>query len=141
MKLKKTLTLNVKKQLLIANGTLFAAGAAGYALIEVLWRGYTHWSMAVAGGVCFLEFGRLWEKLKTLKRIYIPLFGSAVITFVELVFGVLFNIILKKRVWDYSRMPFQFMGQICVLFSTLWGLLSIIALPLAGKIRAKITKN
>ena len=29
---------------------VFLLGGAGYCLIEVLWRGFTHWSMALAGG-------------------------------------------------------------------------------------------
>ena len=29
---------------------VFLLGGAGYCLIEVLWRGFTHWSMAIAGG-------------------------------------------------------------------------------------------
>ena len=30
---------------------LFLLGAAGYSLLEVLWRGYTHWTMGVTGGL------------------------------------------------------------------------------------------
>ena len=33
---------------------LFPIGSAGYGLVETLWRGHTHWTMLVAGGVCFL---------------------------------------------------------------------------------------
>ena len=29
-------------------------GSVGYSAIEVLWRGFTHWTMALAGGVGFL---------------------------------------------------------------------------------------
>ena len=36
---------------------LFAMGGGTYGLIEVLWRGYTHWSMALLGGVLFLLIG------------------------------------------------------------------------------------
>ena len=32
---------------------LFVFGGACYNLIEILWRGYTHWSMFFLGGVCF----------------------------------------------------------------------------------------
>ena len=35
---------------------LFSIGAMGYGLIEILWRGYTHWSMLTAGGICFMFF-------------------------------------------------------------------------------------
>lgn len=33
----------MKKQLYFIN--LFLTGAAGYCLLEILWRGYTHWAM------------------------------------------------------------------------------------------------
>lgn len=28
-------------------------GSVGYSAIEVLWRGFTHWTMALTGGVGF----------------------------------------------------------------------------------------
>lgn len=119
---------------------LFICGAGGYGLIEILWRGHTHWSMCLAGGLCFSAFSRIWSKIKKLPKIYIPLIGSFIITSVELIFGIVFNIIFKKNVWDYSNLPFNFLGQICVLFSTLWGILSIPVIPLAGKLRAKLNQ-
>lgn len=129
---------NFPAQSIMADGVLFFTGAAGYAAIELLWRGHTHWSMGIAGGICFTCFGRLWPKLKQLRKIYIPLLGSAVITSVEFLFGIVFNVILKKQVWDYSHLPFSLFGQICALFSTLWGLLSIPVLPLAGQMRQSL---
>ena len=40
---------------------LFLIGGALYYLIEVLWRGYSHWSMFILGGVCFMIMGLLNE--------------------------------------------------------------------------------
>ena len=44
----------------------FAFGGIGYGLLEVIWRGYTHPTMVVTGGVCFAMIcgvnGRLSEK-------------------------------------------------------------------------------
>lgn len=57
----------------------------------------------------------LWERC---------LAGMIIITGIELVFGIVFNIILKEHVWDYSNMPMNFLGQICVPFSLLWFALS-----------------
>ena len=131
---------SMSKKLLISS-TLFAIGAVGYILIELLWRGKSHWSMGLAGGVCFLTFGKLWNKIKLLPKVYVALFGSLIITLTELVFGIIFNIILKKNVWDYSNLPLNFCGQICLLFSTLWGFLSLIFMPLAGKINSLFVKQ
>lgn len=45
------------------------------------------------------------------------LVGMLIITGVELLFGLIFNIILKEHVWDYSGVPLNFLGQVCVPFS------------------------
>lgn len=110
---------------------LFGIGAFGYGLIEVLWRGYSHWTMMLAGGLCFSAFYSISKKLKGLPMLYRLVAASLTVTTVELVFGTLFNLILKMNVWDYSNIPLNLAGQICLLFSVLWGFLSIPALPFA----------
>lgn len=111
---------------------LFGLGGFSYGLIEVLWRGYTHPTMMVAGGLCFAAFYLINKKLSGFPFLYRCIAASLTVTAVELVFGFIFNIILKMQVWDYSNIPLNLFGQICLLFSVLWGFLGIIALPLAG---------
>ena len=41
------------------NCALFVLGGAGYVGLELAWRGRSHISMFLAGGVCFLLLGRL----------------------------------------------------------------------------------
>ena len=36
---------------------VFLSGGIIYSFIEVAWRGYTHWSMTIAGGICFMLHG------------------------------------------------------------------------------------
>lgn len=117
---------------------LFSIGAVGYGLIEIIWRGYTHWSMLGAGGICFMFFGGISEKLKKAGLFIKGLIGSTFITGIEFIFGVIFNIILKKNVWDYSKMPLNIIGQVCMPYSCLWVLLSIVAIPFAGKINKRL---
>lgn len=117
---------------------IFSIGAVGYGLLEILWRGYTHWSMLMAGGICFSFFAKLSEKLKNTGILLKAAVGSAFITSVEFIFGVIFNIILKKDVWDYSRLPFNIGGQICLLYSFLWGLVSSVCIPFAAFIKKRI---
>lgn len=50
------------------------------------------------------------------------------ITVLELIFGLLVN--RNYRVWDYRRMPLNFLGQICLPFTLLWVPLSLIAMVL-----------
>lgn len=73
------------------------------------------------------------------KNIDIPFYlkciiGMIIITAIELIFGIWFNIILGERVWDYSNMPLNFLGQICVPFSMMWLVLSGIAFKIIEKI-------
>ncbi len=50
-------------------------------------------------------------------------FGSAVITTVlEFVTGVVLEKLFHTRWWDYSDMPFNLMGHVCLMFTVLWGL-------------------
>ncbi len=119
---------------------LFSIGASGYGILEILWRGFTHWSMLCAGGICFVFFAEIGEKCKKLSIVSKAIIGSFVVTAVEFIFGVVFNIILKKNVWDYSKMPLNLFGQICLVYSCFWGLLSLAFIPLAGLIKNKISK-
>ena len=117
---------------------LFCLGAAGYGLAEILWRGRTHWSMPVAGGICFSVFPSLEKRLKDRGAVIRGIAGGAVITCVEFIFGVIFNIILKRKVWDYSRLPFNICGQICLLYSVIWSVVSAGCIPLAASLARRI---
>lgn len=120
---------------------MFPIGALGYGLIEILWRGHTHPSMLTAGGICFMFFGKIGEKYKNQSLVKKAVIGSIFITFIELVFGIIFNLLLKKKVWDYSKMPFNFLGQICLLYSVFWGILSLIFIPLATSLKVRLQKK
>ena len=109
----------------------FILGATGYAAIEVIWRGYTHWSMMIAGGVCFIIFSLVAERFREKNLLIKAAISALGVTVVEFVGGVVFNIIFKMRVWEYSGMPFNILGQVCPLFTLLWAGVAIAFLPLA----------
>ena len=93
---------------------LFAIGGGTYVLLELLYRGYSHVSMFLAGGLCFLLIGRL-------ERFPMPLavvLGVGIITAVELITGLLVN--QDYSIWDYRDQPGNFLGQICPLFTAIW---------------------
>jgi len=117
---------------------LFSIGAVGYGLLEVLWRGYTHWSMLGAGGICFVFFAKIGEKMKNTGIFIKAIIGSGFVTAIEFIFGIIFNIILKKNVWDYSKLPFNIGGQICVLYSFIWAIISIICIPFAAFVSRRL---
>lgn len=114
---------------------MFALGGTAYAGLEMLYRGHTHISMFFAGGLSSaLIFSgcRRWP-LKKAKWFVKCIFGSAVITFVEFCTGAVFNLWLQKKIWDYSSIPFNLLGQICLPFSALWFFLTLPVLW-AGKL-------
>ncbi len=95
---------------------LFYLGGCAYMGLEVLWRGFSHGTMFLAGGLCFLLLGELREwKLPLPLRM---LAGSMMITAVELAAGLMWN--RGFQVWDYRDQPGNFLGQICPVFSLLW---------------------
>ena len=99
---------------------IFLIGGIGYGIIEIIFRGYTHWSMVVTGGICFLLFYILNFILKTNSIFVRCLIAMFIITTLELIVGNIVNIVLKWNVWDYSNRFMNFMGQICVLYSSIW---------------------
>ena len=109
-------------------------GAFGYGLIEILWRGHTHWSMLTAGGLSFLGLSRIERTMRKASLIKKAFLGCALITGIEYIFGIIFNVVLKKNVWNYSRMPMNIGGQVCALYSFFWFILSFIFIPFAGKL-------
>lgn len=60
-----------------------------------------------------------------------------IITGIELIFGIAFNIILKEQVWDYSNMPLNLFGQICIPFSIAWFGLSGVVFKVLDIIKTK----
>ena len=103
---------------------LFCIGGGTYVGLELLYRRRSHISMFAAGGSCFLLLGRLGKsKLPSWSK---PLFGTAIITTVELATGLLFN--RRFTVWDYRDQPGNYRGQICLPFCLLWLPLSIIGM-------------
>ena len=97
---------------------LFFLGGAGYVLLELLYRGRSHYSMFLAGGVCFLLLGKLEEVEPRLPGVIRPLVGAGIITTVELAAGLIFN--RDYAVWDSRGIPGNFCGQICPKFTLLW---------------------
>ena len=118
-------------------GALFAAGYIGYPMLEMLWRGRTHISMAITGGVCFPLLYGVNHALQDKKLLHRCLFGSAAVTGVELTAGEICN--RNHQVWDYSSKFLNFRGQICPQFSILWFLLCSGLFPLCSVIE-KTTK-
>jgi len=107
------------------NMIIFIIGALGYGLLETLFRGYTHWTMLVTGGIVFIILYHLFTKNEKAPLWQKCLVGALIITSIELAAGCIVNLWLGWNVWDYSAYAFNFMGQICLVFTLLWFLLCI----------------
>ncbi len=104
-------------------------GGLTYNAVELLWRGRTHWSMFLVGGACFELIGYIARRVRAPLVVKCGL-CTLVITAVELISGCIVNLWLQLAVWDYSRMRFNIKGQVCLLYSSFWMLLSLAAMPL-----------
>ena len=108
---------------------LFLIGGALYYYIEILWRGHSHWTMAVVGGICFVVIGGLnnyipWE-MPMWEQGFV---GALFVTGMELVVGVPLNLMMGLHIWDYSSLPFNLLGQICLPFTVLWFFLALLCI-------------
>lgn len=115
---------------------LLITGGIIYYIIELLWRGYSHWTMTIVGGVCFILVGLLNEFYTWDMALISQMFLSAVIiTVMELLAGTILNVFLKLNIWDYSQVPYNFIGQVCLAYSNIWFLLALPAILLDDYIR------
>lgn len=116
---------------------LWLIGGRSYTWIELLWRGYTHWTMFILGGTCFVIMGLLneykfvWQQSLIIQSVI----SAVVITIFEFITGCIVNIWLGWKVWDYSGLPFNLCGQICLYYFLLWIPLSAAGIILDDWIR------
>ena len=111
-------------------------GSIIYMSLEILWRGYTHWTMGVLGGICFICLGLINELLSWETPLVLQmLIGSIIITILELITGCIVNLWLGWNVWNYSNLPLNLLGQICLPFSILWYFISAIGIVIDDYIR------
>ena len=102
---------------------VYLFGGIMYGLMEVIWRGHTHWTMTLTGGTALLILYIINIKMSNCNIFLKCLIGASAITLLEFTVGVIINIILKWNVWDYSNRPLNFprittmhiRGKFCVV--------------------------
>lgn len=104
-------------------------GGTFYYTFEMVFRGFSHWSMFLLGGVCLVFFAQqgLWVKWED------PMWRQVVrcTLFViagEFITGIIVNKWMGWGVWDYSDQPFQLLGQICLPFAVLFSGLCVVGI-------------
>lgn len=122
---------NIKKYLF-----LLCVGGSIYCSIELIQRGRTHWTMFIVGGLCFIACGLINEILSWDTSILLQmLICTIAITLIEFVSGCIINLWFNLGVWDYSNQPLNILGQVCLLYSFLWYLLSLATIILDDWLR------
>lgn len=108
-------------------------GGTFYYTFEMVFRGFSHWSMFLLGGVCLVFFAQqgLWVKWQD------PVWRQVVrcTLFViagEFITGIIVNKWMGWGVWDYSDQPFQLLGQICLPFAILFSGLCVVGIFLSS---------
>lgn len=108
---------------------IWCVGGLIYGGIEILWRGYTHWTMILLAAVISIpldafneSIGWDWPLLKQ------ALVGGTVITLAEMAAGLVLNVWLGLHIWDYSQMWGNLLGQICPQYWAAWVLLAGVAI-------------
>lgn len=109
---------------------LFLIGGRLYTWMELLWRGRTHWTMFLLGGMCFVVIGILNEHLFPWELSFLEqaVIGAAIVTVLEFLTGCIVNLWLGWNVWDYSTLPCNLLGQICLYYFILWIAMSAIGI-------------
>ncbi len=110
---------------------LFLMGGMLYFIIELAYKGDSHYSMFLTGGAAFLLMGGINSYFdRNMPLIQQMLFSAVIITLLEFICGVIVNIGFHLNVWDYSHIPFNIMGQICPRFFFIWFALSLVGIIL-----------
>lgn len=104
---------------------LFPVGAVGYYSLEIAFRGFSHWSMALCGGLCVCLIFLANRRLSRRPLIVRAFMGALIITAVEFVAGCILNLWLGWSIWNYSHLPLNLLGQITPVFSAIWFLLCL----------------
>jgi uncharacterized membrane protein len=139
--------MNLKK--ILYQIIFFLIGAIGYPCIEMLYRaGKTHWTMILVGGLASLAIIDTNLILKQ-KNIFLRILtASSLVTLIEFVSGLILNVWLGMKVWNYTNLPYNVCGQICLKFSIYWTLLCFAVIVLfelltffKSKIKEKMFSN
>ena len=114
--------------------SLFVLGGGGYLAVELAWRGTSHWTMFLAGGICLCALQ--WLAVHPVPLPVAAGTGALGASALEVVIGVVCRNILHVQVWDYSAEWGNIAGLICPRYTFYWFLLCgwvVVVLRITGK--------
>ena len=128
----------MNKNFVLKEFIIFIIFGLMYVTIELLYRGHTHYSMFIVGGICGVLIGLINDNTPDMPLLPQCVLGTVIITVIELLTGLFLNVYLGLNVWDYSNQPFNFMGQICPQFCIIWCVLSILVIRIDDWLKEKV---
>lgn len=117
--------------------TAFFTGCIAYPLLEIAYRGYSHWTMSLVGGLCLAAlfcYQSAFERLPFFQKAFL---GTLTIVTLELTVGVIVNLWLNWAIWDYTPLRYHYLGQISLRFSLIWYILCNVFFGIAGQITSQ----
>lgn len=118
---------------LMEYGFLWMVGGTVYYSLEKIFRGFSHWSMFVLGGICMVFFAFQGRAVRWREPLWRQVVRCTVfVTAGEFITGILVNKWFRLSVWDYSDQPFQLFGQICLPFAVLFSGLCALGILASG---------
>lgn len=123
---------------------LFSIYGTIYFVIESIYKGHpTNLIMFVVGGIIGFLIGLINNLFNMDTNFILQCFvGTMIVLLVECILGYKLNIIEHKMLWDYSNVPFNFVGgQICLPFAVIWFILSGICIIIDDYLRYIIFKE
>ncbi len=106
---------------MLERAMLFLLGGGGYLAVELAWRGASHWTMFLAGGICLCVLPAL-----AVRPVCLPLAagaGAAAVSGLEVCIGLACREVLHIVVWDYSAEWGNLVGLVCPRYCLYWFLL------------------
>ena len=131
----------MNKNFVLKEFIIFIIFGLMYITIELLYRGHTHYSMFIVGGICGVLIGLINDNTPDMPLLPQCVLGAVIITVMELLTGLFLNVYLGLNIWDYSNQPFNFMGQICPQFCIRWCILSILVIRIDDWLKEKVLKR
>ncbi len=117
---------------------LFCYGGGLYTIVELLFRGHSHPSMFILGGICFVLIGGINKAYPDMSLLLQMGISAIIITVLEFICGCIVNLWLMMDVWNYEEMPFNILGQVCLIFTIAWFFLSLVGIVADDFLRWKL---
>lgn len=101
-------------------------GGLLYGLLEIAYRGHTHWTMVLLAALLCIPLDLANEVMPWRLPLALQgVIGGLTITAAELLAGLVLNCWLGLEIWDYSGLWGNLWGQICPSFALVWCVLAI----------------